>query len=201
MNPPSSHPVVRRNRGMLLLIVAIFFGSLLGAGVLRFSGWQPAGMKNHGELLQPPTDLRAITPHLADGTAYHWQPLLRLWRITLAPPTDCIEACIALMRDLDKVRQLTGQDADRVQVLWIGTPPAAMPHFAAVQVLQRDPTLLARLPRLRTNTGKGHVGGGGMPLDVPVYVIDPNGFVVLRYAPGFDPGGLRADLSKLLKLM
>ncbi|MCW0416325.1 hypothetical protein NB689_002079 [Xanthomonas sacchari] len=36
---------------------------------------------------------------------------------------------------------------------------------------------------------------------VPVYVIDPNGFVVLRYAPGFDPAGLRADLAKLLKLL
>lgn len=36
---------------------------------------------------------------------------------------------------------------------------------------------------------------------VPVYVIDPNGFVILRYAPGFDPAGLRADLVKLLKLM
>ncbi|MCW0465993.1 hypothetical protein NB705_003066 [Xanthomonas sacchari] len=36
---------------------------------------------------------------------------------------------------------------------------------------------------------------------VPIYVIDPNGFVVLRYAPGFDPAGLRADLAKLLKLL
>jgi hypothetical protein len=32
-------------------------------------------------------------------------------------------------------------------------------------------------------------------------VIDPNGFVVLRYAPGFDPVGLRADVAKLLKLL
>ena len=35
---------------------------------------------------------------------------------------------------------------------------------------------------------------------VPVYVIDPNGFVILRYAPGFDPAGLRTDVAKLLKL-
>jgi hypothetical protein len=31
-------------------------------------------------------------------------------------------------------------------------------------------------------------------------VVDPNGFVVLRYAPGFDLGDLRTDLSRLLKL-
>jgi hypothetical protein len=39
-------------------------------------------------------------------------------------------------------------------------------------------------------------GGRG----VPVYVIDPNGFVILRYAAGSDPGDLRSDLAKLLKL-
>jgi cytochrome oxidase Cu insertion factor (SCO1/SenC/PrrC family) len=33
-----------------------------------------------------------------------------------------------------------------------------------------------------------------------VYVVDPNGFVILRYAAGSDPGDLRSDLAKLLKL-
>ena len=37
---------------------------------------------------------------------------------------------------------------------------------------------------------------GGMP----VYVVDPNGFVVLRYAPDTDLAGLRTDLVRLLKL-
>ena len=35
---------------------------------------------------------------------------------------------------------------------------------------------------------------------MPVYVLDPNGFVVLRYAPGSDPGDVRTDLSRLLKV-
>jgi hypothetical protein len=56
-------------------------------------------------------------------------------------------------------------------------------------VLRADAALLDGLPRVHDAAG------------VPVYVIDPNGFVVLRYAPGFDPAGLRADMSKLLKLL
>ena len=58
----------------------------------------------------------------------------------------------------------------------------------ALKVLQASPALRAKLP------------GVDDPAGIPVYVIDPNGFVVLRYAPGFDPGGLRTDLSRLLKL-
>ena len=79
----------RRNRIMLLAIFAVFFGSLVVAGALRFSGWRPAGMKNRGELLQPPADLRALTPRLANGGDYRWNPAARTWRILLAPPASC----------------------------------------------------------------------------------------------------------------
>jgi hypothetical protein len=193
-SPSQNRSTQRRNRMMLLAIFAIFFGSLFLAGVLRFSGWRPAGTKAHGEMLQPPGDLRAVVPKLTDGSDYAWNPRARLWRIALAPPADCIEACIKLAHDLDTVWQLTGKDADHVHVLWIGTPPPAMPRDAALRVLQSSPALRAGLPRVDEIASNGRRG-------VPVYVIDPNGFVILRYAPGFDPAGLRADLSRLLKLM
>ena len=184
----------RRNRVVLLAIFALFFGSLLIAGVLRFSGWHPAGTKAHGELLQPPGDLRAVVPRLARGGDYHWNPAARTWRIALAPPGDCTDACVQLARQLDTVWQLMGQDADRVQVLWIGEPAKGMVRDSALRVLQSSAALRAGLPRVDPARGEN-------PRGVPVYVIDPNGFVILRYAPGFDPSGLRADLAKLLKLM
>ncbi|KRA76021.1 MULTISPECIES: hypothetical protein [unclassified Lysobacter] len=191
MNVPDTDANVsrKRNRGMLIVIFALFFGSMLVAGVLRFSGWRPHGMKNHGELLQPPSDLRRVVPRLADGKAYEWRPAERMWRIALAPPADCTTECAKLARDLDTVWQLFGKDADQVHVLWIGQPPAGAPHPAALRIVQSTPQLRAGLPRVDD------------PKGVPVYVIDPNGFVILRYAPGFDPADLREDLSRLLKLM
>jgi len=89
---------------------------------------------------------------------------------------------------------LLGQDADRVQVLWIGEPPREVPRGGALRVLRPDAALQAGFPRLHPQAGED-------PHGVPVYLVDPNGFVVMRYAPGFDAGGLRADLAKLLKLM
>lgn len=184
----------KRNRGMLIAIFVLFFGSMLVAGLLRFSGWRPEGMKNQGELLQPPGDLRALVPRRVDGSEYHWDRDARLWRIALAPPANCGPECDRLARDLDTVWQLFGKDADRVHVLWICpaaacTAPAAAPPPVTLQLLRDDPALRAGLPRVAD------------PAGVPVYVIDPNGFVILRYAPGSDLAGLRADLAKLLKLM
>ncbi len=178
----------RRNRLVLIGIFAIFFGAFAIAGILRFSGWRPAGMKNHGELLQPPADLRALTPRLADGTAYRWDPVQRRWRIVIAPPADCGAPCVRLSEQIDVVWQLFGRHADHVDVLWLGEPPAGAKRGYELHVLQNDPLLRAALPRLND------------PAGVPVYVVDPNGFVVLRYAPGFDPSHLRQDMSRLLKL-
>lgn len=177
-----------RNRLVLVAIFAIFFGAFALAGVLRFSGWRPAGMKNHGELLQPPGDLRNLSLTLADGDAYPWNPVQRTWRIVVAPPAACGDACVTLSRQIDTVWQLFGRNADHVEVLWLGEPPAAAKRGPELRVLKDDPALRAALPRL--NDPKG----------VPVYVVDPNGFVVLRYAPGFDPSHLRQDMSRLLKL-
>ncbi len=186
---PARDPARNRNRLMLLAICALFFGSMLIAGALRFSGWRPHGMKNHGELVEPPADLRQVVPRLADGKAYEWNPAERVWRIALAPPASCTSEEAKLARELDTVWRLFGKDADQVHLLWIGQPPAGAPHPAALRIVRSTPQLRAGLPRVDD------------PKGVPVYVIDPNGFVILRYAPGFDPAGLRADMSRLLKLM
>lgn len=172
-----------------MLIFLLFFGSIFGAGVLRFSGWQPQGSKVHGEMLRPAIDARGVVPRLDDGSDYAWRPAERLWRIVVAPPAGCTSECQKLARDLDTVWQLFGNNADHVEILWIGKLPAGAPDTQSRRVLRSTPELLAALPRVTD------------PAGVPVYVIDPNGFVILRYAPGTDPGFIRADVSKLLKLI
>jgi hypothetical protein len=195
---PVASPNRNRNRMMLLGIFALFFGSLVVAGILRFSGWRPEGMKNKGELLQPPADLRGMTPTLLDGSGYAWAPVNRVWRITVAPPADCGAECTKIAEDIHKVWELLGREAARVDVLWLcPTASCALPadnaQLANLRLLQPDAALRAKLPRV---DAVAYSGGRG----VPVYVIDPNGFVILRYAAGSDPGGLRYDLAKLLKL-
>ncbi|KAB8318323.1 hypothetical protein SD81_016685 [Tolypothrix campylonemoides VB511288] len=178
----------RRNRLLLVAIAAIFLGSFALAGALRFAGWRPAGMKNHGEMLDPPGDARALTPTLVEGGAYAWNPVERRWRIAVAPPAGCTTDCQRLAADLEKVRLLFGQDAPDVDILWIGDYPAGARRIAGLRQVRDDAALRAALPR------------SDDPRGTPLYVIDPNGFVILRYAPGADPGQLRSDLAKLLKL-
>jgi hypothetical protein len=184
-----------RNRNMLVAIFGLFFGGMLIAGLLRFSGWRPEGMKNKGEMLQPYADLRDYSPTLSSGDPYHWNASPRTWRIVVAP-TRCKserrEQCGKLLHQVDTVWQLMGKDADRVHVLWVGEPPAGVSMPTEVHVVRGDAVLPARLPQ-----GKGTTRSPGGDA---AWLVDPNGFVVLRYAPGFDPGDLRSDVARLLKV-
>lgn len=184
-----------RNRSMLVAIFALFFGGMLVAGLLRFTGWRPQGSKNKGEMLQPYADLREYAPMLSSGGAYRWTDSPRTWRIVVAP-LGCDDArssdCREFLRGIDTVWQLMGKDADRVHVLWVGPPPVGVALPREVRLLRADAVLPAQLP----HSGDPVSDQAGNA----AWLVDPNGFVVLRYAPGFDPGDLRTDLSRLLKV-
>lgn len=188
MNTATSPQARGSGRRTLVLLFAVFFGAMALAAVLRFSGWQPTGHRNAGQLLKPPVDLRQQTPTLASGQPYPWNPEARTWRLLVAPAGACDAQCVTLSQGLGKVWQLFGHNADNVEILWLGTPPASIASLPALRPLAPSPALRAALP------------GVDDPAGLPVYVIDPNGFVIMRHAPGSDLGGLRKDMATLLKL-
>ena len=123
----------RRNRGMLVALFLLFFGGMLVAGLLRFSGWRPQGSKNKGELLQPYGDLRGYAPSLADGRAYRWKDAPRTWRI-VAMPRDCDGAraaeCARLLADLDK----HAEPLERCMPAIKDAPPGRYVAFLSISV-------------------------------------------------------------------
>ena len=109
-----------------------------------------------------------MTPVLADGTQYAWNPAARTWRmVAMARDCDTVNAtpCANVLSQLDTVWQLMGREADRVDVLWVGAVPAqgARPAHAAHRARQR------RAARWPCRVRRTHVA------DRIVYVLDPNG--------------------------
>jgi len=184
MNAPA--PSRWRGRLILLLVAAAFLGSFGVAALLRFSGWQPQGMRNRGELLRPPVALGALPLRLSDGRAFEWHPEANTWRFLVVPAAGCTQACTRTLDALHRVWLSEGRKAERVEVLWLGPLPAG-PRFRALRTLQPSPALAAQLPQAAT------------PDALPVYLVDPDGYLVLHYPPGFALGDLRTDLGKLVK--
>lgn len=177
----------RKARIALIALAALFVLPFAAAAVLHLSGWKPSDTRNHGEMLQPLLDLRDLSLERADGSAYAWQPYDRVWQIAVVPTPDCAQACVDLVDGLDKVWQLQGRRADRLNVLWFGTLPADAKRFRTLVEMAPNAGLAARLTGLATQ---------GRP---NAYLIDPNGYVVLRYAQDFDVAHLREDVTRMLK--
>lgn len=182
MNP------VWKSRITMIMVTVMFFASFGLALYLIRSGWQPTATRNAGELLQPPVELGELGLRHADGRAFGWEPQRRLWRVVVMPPVDCGEPCLTLIDNLHRVWMSEGRDADRLQMLWFGEVPSGAANFRALLPMQPSPALRAKLPA-------AHVDGS-----LAVHLIDPSGFLVMRYEPGFDPTGLRRDLGRLLRV-
>lgn len=189
MNPetPVDPALRRRNRIMLVALALIFLLPVAGASLLHLSGWRPGHTRNHGELLPAPLALADLTLRRADGSRYAFAPQERRWQIAVVPTPDCGVRCTELIAGLDKVWRLQGRRADRLQVLWFGSVPADAVPFRTFVPMQPDEAFAARLPELART---------GAP---SLYLIDPSGFLVMRYAPDFDLAHLRADVTHLLK--
>ena len=188
MNMPAATPPPNqwRSRLTLLLIAALFLGSFFIAAALRFTGWQPEGHRNYGELLQPPVNLATRELVQADGSAFAWRPEANRWRFLVAAPEGCTQACARTLDTLHRLWLGQGRKADRVEVLWFGALPEG-PRFRALVPMRTDARLAAQLPEAARADA------------VPVYLVDPDGYLVLHYRPGFDPAGVRKDLGKLVK--
>lgn len=183
----SPRPSQTRSRLTLLLVAVMFFAPFGIAAFLRFAGWTPPQSRNYGTLLQPPIELGKLVLKSADGKDYAWAPDLNRWRIVVVPDPACAVECSKVLDQLHRIWLTQGRKADRIDVLWFGAMPAGDVQFRRLIPMQPDERLVALLPQAARADA------------VPVYLVDPGGFVALQYEPGFDPAGMKKDLGKLVK--
>jgi hypothetical protein len=190
VNPPD----LRRGRRQFLLLVAFFVLPMLAAVALALSGWRPQATRNNGTLLEPAVDFRAEQALDAEGKPVVWNSADGLWHIVVRAPDGCGEPCARMVDSLQRVWIGLGSDARHAAVLWTGAidadTAAALARFPQARRARLDTALLP--------PATAPVGGDTLaPLGV--WLVDPNGYLVMRYEPGFDPIGLRADLRKLIR--
>jgi hypothetical protein len=183
----TAHPSQLKSRLILLLIVSLFFSSFFVAWGLRFAGWTPAAHKNFGELIEPPKDFSQTQFIKADGSPYPWEADKHVWRIVVMPDGKCQAACVKMMDTLQRVWETQGRQAARLEILWFGPLPAEAKQFNHFIVMQPSAALQAVVPEQASAD------------QLPIYLMDYRGFLVMHYRAGFDPTGLRKDVARLLK--
>lgn len=167
-----------RQRRKVILLAMLFAAPVIAALALRQTGWQPGATGNHGELVEPAAELPAgAVPDLLRGH----------WLLVGMVPSDCREECDSLRQDLLRVRRALGKDGHRIRLLLSG-PDNVPGESNAGPLFPAPPSMRDALGSLKAAPPPGGV-----------LVIDPRGFLVLRYAPGFRVAGLLDDMERLLR--
>ncbi|HEY6897603.1 MAG TPA: hypothetical protein VI279_10095 [Rhodocyclaceae bacterium] len=180
---------INKTQRTLLLVVGLMLLPVIAATALYFSGWQPTGKPN-GELLQPAVALHGdlSTP---EGAALPLAKLEGRWHLVVAGAGACNDNCLALLDNARRIHVALYKQMPQVDRLWLSNAANAVEASA---LRSQQPDLIAAVASNEARIG--------FDLDRPghrLYLMDPAGRVVMRYAPDTQPKAVLKDLERLLR--
>ncbi len=189
MNPALSTPESPRVRGrgrwqLIALLLVVIGPMILATAMYQWRFWVPEGRTYHGSLIGDGTQLGDIG--VQGATQARWQLL-----VTSAG--ECAEDCRRLVYSARQIHIGLNRDAARASHgLALSRPLAA--DYA--EQLRREYPQLGRYQLNDLKYGKAVPAGQGAQL----WIVDPQGNLVLRYDSGSRGKDILNDLRLLLKL-
>lgn len=176
----------QKNRRLFIGVFLCFIVPLAGAKVILSMGWYNPGVTNKGELLSPPLE----------ATEADNQAMPQHWRIAYRVPQPCDEQCVNGLYVINQADLALGRESARVSPVAIQATEQVegMPNLSADSRMH-----YLVLPDLHNQLGELPEGS--------MVIIDPLGFVIMRYQASHDRNDtiqrgreLLDDLKKLLKM-
>ena len=191
---------VSKNRKVLMLVAAIFVLPVVASMTLYMTKWRPASTGNHGELIQPVRPIGDKALRSLDGKPVNIRELHGKWTMVHFGASTCSDDCIKNLYYMRQVQAAQGKEADRMQRVFIVTDTKAA---VALKVKLADyPDMYVWTGGEKELTALAQSFGAPdekLAENQGIYLIDPLGNLMMRYAPGTDPAGMRKDIVRLLK--
>jgi hypothetical protein len=177
-----------RKRLQLVLLASLFIVPMGGAALLAVSGWVPDA-RSYGNGIVPQRSVENVVVELDDGGHLEWHDPDWRWSVVALTGRRCGERCLQQLDRIHRVRISLNQNARRVRLLYLGTPPDGNDASEVLTVWQtgRDVD-----DAFREWAPKGDDG-------LSVVLVKPDGTALTSYADGFNAAGLRKDLAKVTK--
>ena len=179
-------------RRLLLVTFVVFFLPVLAAWLLNVlaPGWLPFGTVNHGTLVQPVRAIASSGLVGLDGRAVDEDYLRGRWTLVQVIRAPCDRDCLDALLRTRQVRRALGEDIDRTQHLAVLAAPAFAADFGELEL-----SCAVADDRWLASFDFGEAGAS-----TSLYLIDPQGYLMMRFAADVDQHGLLADLERLLKI-
>ena len=177
-----------RQRLQLLGVASLFAAPILVGLALVLAGWMP-GTKSYGLPIRPQRNLASSPIRLDDGTRFEWRDSGFRWTLVALPGPDCSKRCTRALDMIRRARITLNQNADKVRLLYLGTPPESAQARDLMRTWQIGASKAAALDDLRPRARDS----------LAAVLVMPDGVALTHYPPGFDTEGLKKDLQKVVR--
>ncbi|WDD95412.1 cytochrome C oxidase subunit I [Burkholderia sp. FERM BP-3421] len=185
----------QRGRWMLLLLALVCAAPMLASYFTYYVIRPQGGSTNYGTLIEPqrpiPAAFEVTDEH---GARVPLASLRGVWLLVMVNGGACDEACAKKLYFMRQVRATQAGERHRITMVWLRSDAAAVPDvigraYPDTRELSADPAELAKwLPV-----------DAGTQLSDHIYMVDPNGNLMMRFPKNPDPSKIKRDVTKLLK--
>lgn len=189
---PPSRP---RSRRTLLLLLAVCIAPVLASYFTYYVIQPTGGSTNYGTLITPQRPIPSTLALRNDAGQVVAMPTLKgKWLMLSVDASACDGRCLQKLYYMRQVRLTQNAERDRVQVLWLRTDDQPVPQ--KIRDAYGDARFyVADAAALRAWLQPAN----GDAIDRHIYLVDPNGNLMMRFPDNPDPSRIKRDLTRLLK--
>jgi hypothetical protein len=194
----SADPVARTRVGRWkMILVLLVCAAPVVASYFTYYVVRPEGRRNHGDLIDPQRPLPDLVGTTLDGRSVDLRTLKDQWLLISVAGGACDAACANHLYFQRQLREGLGKNKDRMDRVWLVDDAA--PVDPALLPALRDATVI-RVPR--DALAQWLAPQAGRQLEDHLYVVDPMGNWMMRFAPGVDlktAPQIKKDLEHLMR--
>lgn len=180
----------------MLLLLAVICAAPVVASYLAYYVFKPTGgTTSYGTLVEPQRPIpESLVVTGEDGKPLKLASLRGHWLMMSVDSSACDKACVTKLYFMRQIRVAQGGERDRVVTVWLKTDGGKVSDviqkaYPDTGMLTADPAQLATwLPTADGTTLPDHI-----------FVVDPNGNLMMRFPKDPNPNKIKGDLTKLLK--
>lgn len=185
----------QRGRWMVLLIALVCAAPVI-ASYLTYYVFKPkGGSTNYGTLIEPQRPIsEALIVKDESGKTMPLASLRGRWLMISVDRSACGESCATKLYFMRQIRATQAGERERLVTVWLRTDAQAVPDAIAraypdtLKLIADPAALSAWLPAEPGTADTDHI-----------YLVDPNGNLMMRFPKQPDPSKIKRDVTKLLK--
>lgn len=188
-------PTTRTRNPYTLWFVVFSFVAPVVLAYFIFYFVDVRSFNNHGELLNPIVEVASLGLMDEDGVVIPEKTLTYKWRFISFVGTECDEACNKRLYEGRQVHRALGKNAHRLLrvIVQLDAPSETLKALIAKEYSD------ALIMRANEAELQQVLGDSARLRENELYIMDPMGFIMMRFTQDQPSAEIKFDLRKLLK--